>query len=186
MRKKLDETDVWSYDKAMKWFAIPCSIILCIFISCAGDAPPAANDTPSPIPRAAPEVFDPSAISLEEKNIALEEIQQLIQRLNNIIRNGQYAEWVSYLDPGYYALINQPEYLEQVSQSPTLRRDNRILRSSRDYFNYVVVPARANDRVDDIEFVSQNSVIAYQVISTDIRRILYRLVKIGNDWKITN
>jgi uncharacterized protein YigE (DUF2233 family) len=50
----------------------------------------------------------------------------------------------------------------------------------------VVVPSRANDRVDDIEFASQKRVKAYTVTPNGTRLRLYDLEHIGDQWKIIN
>ncbi|MDR2662680.1 MAG: hypothetical protein LBC31_06745 [Treponema sp.] len=156
----------------------------------APSAPEPAQALPAPAvssaPPAAEPVFDPSSISQEEKDSAKLEIQQLIQRLNGIIRAKNYDTWVSYLDPGYFATINSSEYLDRVSQSAVLVKQKIVLTSAEDYFNHVVVPARANDRVDDIEFISQNRVKAYTINTAGNRLRLYDLEKSRTGWKIIN
>jgi hypothetical protein len=132
------------------------------------------------------EAFDPSTISQEQKDTAKSEIQQLIQRLNGIIRAKDYNSWVTYLDGSYFTAINSPEYLERVSKSPVLVKQKVVLNSAQDYFNHVVVPSRTNDRVDDIEFVSQNRVKAYTVNNAGNKLRLYDLEKSVTGWKIIN
>ena len=131
-------------------------------------------------------LFDPASISQEEKDTAKTEIQQLIQRLNSIIRARNYNAWVTYLDTNYFTVISSPEYLDRISQSAVLVKQKIVLKSAQDYFRHVVVPARTNDRVDDIEFISQNRVKAYTVNSRGERLRLYDLEKTGNEWKIIN
>ena len=130
--------------------------------------------------------FDPLSISQEERDTAKVEIQQLIQRLNSIIRAKNYNAWVSYLDSNYFAVISSKEYLYRTSQSPVLAKQKIVLRSAQDYFNHVVVPARTNDRVDDIEFETQNRVKAYTINAKGEKLRLYDLEKSGNEWKIIN
>jgi hypothetical protein len=176
-------------------------IISCGLFSCRGDPQPvqtspvtdigntpvqqapASNSQPPPAPA---EVFNPASISKEEKDTAMLEIQQLIQRLNGIIRARNYNAWVSYLDPGYFALISSPDHLEQISKSAVLVRQRITLKSAQDYFNHVVVPSRTNSRVDDIEFISQNRVKAYMMDNTGTRLRLYDLEKTVAGWKIIN
>ena len=131
-------------------------------------------------------VFDPSSISQEEKDTAKIEIQQLIQELNGIIRAKNYNAWVSYLDPNYFSVISSAEYLDRISKSTVLVKQKITLRSAKDYFTHVVVPSRTNDRVDDIEFESQNRVKAYTVNNKGEKLRLYDLEKSGSDWKIIN
>ena len=131
-------------------------------------------------------VFDPLSITQEERDTAKVEIQQLIQRLNSIIRAKNYNAWVSYLDSNYFAVISSKEYLDRTSQSPVLAKQKIVLRSAQDYFNHVVVPARTNDRVDDVEFESQNRVKAYTINAKGEKLRLYDLEKFGEEWKIIN
>jgi hypothetical protein len=60
------------------------------------------------------------------------------------------------------------------------------LKTARDYFIGVVVPAHQNDRVEDIEFVSTNQVTAYTKNNKGERLILYNLENTDGEWKITN
>lgn len=189
----------------MKKIGLLFCVIVFFLISCAGQqeqtqpkpqqpqsqqqqpqpAEPKAN-TETPPPKTQEVVFDPATISQQEKDTAKIEIQQLIQRLNGIIRAKNYNAWVSYLDSGYFTMISSSEHLEQVSKSPVLVKQKIVLKSAQDYFNHVVVPSRTNDRVDDIEFVSQNRVKAYTVNNAGNRLRLYDLEKFGSEWKIIN
>jgi uncharacterized protein YigE (DUF2233 family) len=58
------------------------------------------------------------------------------------------------------------------------------LSNARDYFIHVVVPSRANSRVDDIEFVDTKRVKAFMVTSQGQRLRLYDLEDFGEGWKI--
>jgi len=143
-------------------------------------APSKPGDTPSG------PVFDPSSISKEERETTMQEIQLLIQRLNGIIRAKNYNTWVSYLSSDYFAVISSAEYLERISQSTVLIKQNIVLKSAQDYFTHVVVPSRANDHVDDIEFESHTRVKAYTINNRGDRLRLYDLERFGNEWKIIN
>jgi len=176
----------------MKWYTVVyrvllCTIVSCIVLSCNSDAPPAVEETPPPRQIQTPAaVFDPTSISQEDRDAVMAEIRQLIQELNGIIRAQNYNAWVSFLAPDYYAQINSPEFLHERSQSPAMRTRNIVLRTSRDYFTHVVVPSRANDRVDDIEFVTSNRVNAFTVNNAGNRLRLYGLERFGTEWKIVN
>jgi hypothetical protein len=180
----------------MKEIGLLCCIILFSLISCNNQPDqarpveppqaPAPQVTTPPPPKPQTGGFDPASISQKEKETAKVEIQQLIQRLNGIIRAKNYNAWVSYLDPGYFAMISSSAYLEEVSRSAVLVKQKIVLRSAQDYFNHVVVPSRTNDRVDDVEFVSHNRVKAYTVNSAGNRLRLYDLEKFGSEWKIIN
>lgn len=184
----------------MRGICLIFCLILCFFLSCRNQAestktqlPPTAQTATGserqPVPATAgptPPAFDPSSISKEEKDTAKIEIQHLIQQLNSIIRAKNFNAWVSYLSPDYFAIISSAEYLDRISQSSVLVKQKIVLKSAQDYFNHVVVPARTHDRVDEIEFESQNRVKAYTVNNRGEKLRLYDLEKTGNGWKIIN
>ncbi|QQO08141.1 hypothetical protein [Breznakiella homolactica] len=134
----------------------------------------------------AEEEFDPSTIPQEVFDSTKIDVQELIQNLNSIIRSRDYDTWVSYLGKDYFAAISSPDYLAQISESARLKTQRIVLRTPQDYFQYVVVPSRANDRVDDIEFIGQNRVKAYTITPNGQRLRLYNLEKNADGWKIIN
>jgi len=179
----------------MKRFAVFFLLIAYFLISCNSAPPVKTEEAPAKetakqeqgqgtTPDAA--VFDPTSISKVEKDTAMQEIQQLTQKLNGIIKAKNYNTWVTYLDPGYLATINSREFLENVSKSPVLEKQKIVLNSAYDYFIHVVVPSRANSRVDDIEFISKNRVKAYTINNKENRLRLYDMEKTGTEWKIIN
>ena len=132
--------------------------------------------------------FDPGTISKEAYDNTKFEIQHLIEDLNKIIRARNYNSWLTYLSEDYRREINSKEFRDDlVEKFPAFR--GRI-NNARDYFTNVVVPSRANDHVDDIEFVSENRVKAYTIfITRDNQRqrvILYNLELIDGKWQIIN
>jgi hypothetical protein len=179
---------------------------LFLIISCADDPAPQAPPpkapaqaqpqpqpavTETPPPQKAPvvveqPVFDPQSVTKEEFDTAKSELQQLIQKLNGIIRAKNYDGWVSYLGTDYLRKINSKEYLERINRLDRMRKANITLYNAEDYFTHVVVPARTNDHVDDIEFISQNRVKAYTINPAGNRLRLYDLEKTRSGWKIIN
>lgn len=131
-------------------------------------------------------VFDPSTITKEVFDSTKTEVQALIEKLNQIIRDKNYDAWVQYLSPGYLAELSDPEFLKKTSESTRLKNQKIVLNSVKDYFLYVVVPSRANDRVDDIEFIGQNRVKAYTITNKGQRLRLYELEKTAGNWNIVN
>jgi hypothetical protein len=183
------------------------AVVIAFFVlSCGGDPEPQAPVQPvqvaepagvveTPVresvevpeqPKPAAETFDPASITKEEFDTTKIEVQQLIQKLNGIIKAGSYTSWVSYLNEDYFRLISSMEYLDRINRTERMRKANLVLRNARDYFVNVVVPSRANDRVDDIEFVSQSRVKAYTVSQRGERLRLYDLEKTNEGWKIIN
>ena len=144
--------------------------------------------------------FDPHSITMERFTNTKTEVQLLIADLNKIIRAKNYNGWIGYLADSYFDTINSGDFLEEKTEE-LYRRDQivaqntgkdpkrvqkRILKTARDYFTYVVVPSRSNDRMDDIEFVSESRVLAYTQDSLGNRLILYDLELIDNLWMIIN
>ena len=132
------------------------------------------------------EPFDPASITKEIFDTTKSDVQKLIERLNTIIRDKDYESWVTFLGPRYRAALSDNSFLERVSSSTVLRKQKITLRELRDYFIYVVVPSRANDRVDDIEFIGQNRVKAFTLDAKGRRLRLYDLEKKPNGWEIIN
>jgi hypothetical protein len=132
------------------------------------------------------EGFDPHSIPQEVFDSTKTDVQELINSLNGIVRSRNYDGWITYLSQGYMALLSSPEYLREASGSTRLSTQKIVLTGLRDYFIHVVVPSRANVRVDDIEFVSPTRVRAFSVSARGQRLRLYDLEKTGNSWKIIN
>jgi hypothetical protein len=155
---------------------------------------------PEPVAEAIPpeeEVFNPLLISEDRFTATKAELQALIEDLNRIIRARNYSQWIGFLSESYFQNINSPAFLESRTDD-LYRRDQmiasnsgrpvqrRILRTARDYFDYVVVPSRQNDHVDDIAFVTTNRVKAYTEDSRGNKLVLYDLEIIDGRWKIIN
>jgi hypothetical protein len=66
---------------------------------------------------------------------------------------------------------------------PILQRNDIVLESLRDYFRWVVVPSRANARLDDLRFATKTDVEAIMSVNGQ-RVILYHLKKVDGSWKI--
>jgi hypothetical protein len=147
------------------------------------------------------ENFDPDSISDAVFQSTKREITAFINELNGIIRARNYSAWVAHLSDSYFLDINSKKFLEEKTEE-LYRRDQvvaqnlgkdpnfvekRILRTARNYFDYVVVPSRANDRLDDIGFLSETRVRAYTVDERRGQRlVLYDLAYINHKWLIVN
>ena len=146
----------------------------------------------------ASQAFDPNNISVELYETTKAEIQDIIQRLDMIIRAKDYNAWLGYISDSYLDEMSSHEFLDERTEE-LYRRDQLIaaatnrnprtiekkeLRNPRDYFDNVVVPSRANDRVDDITFITETKVRAYTVNNRGTRLILYDLEIIDGTWKI--
>ena len=111
------------------------------------------------------------------------EVEALISRLNEIISEKDYSDWLQYLSPDYIEKTGSPEYLREASKSPILESQKIVLRSLEDYFLHVVVPSRVQVTLDDISFIDQTHVKAISLINGR-PVILYWLVWIDSRWMI--
>jgi hypothetical protein len=136
------------------------------------------------------EVFDPTKISQAQYAATREEVQKFIEQQNKLIRERNFDAWKASLSPEYFAEISSKENLKRISEQPGMKTRKIILRTAQDYFDYVVVPSRADLRVDEIEFISVNRVKAFTITTNkagaEQRLRLYDLEKIGNSWTIIN
>ncbi|MDR1106395.1 MAG: hypothetical protein LBL44_08565 [Treponema sp.] len=168
-----------------------CILVLLVFSSC-GTGPEPSSDTVHPAPEISIPIneeeadFDPGTITQEVKDSTMSDVQKFIEELNAIIRAGDYNSWVSHLGEKYFEVISSPEYLAQISGQPRIKSSKNPLSGPDDYFARVVVPSRANDRVDDIEFVTKSRVKAFTITPNGRRLRLYELEQMNNSWKIIN
>ena len=182
------------YTKGMNKIVIFLIIGFVLFCSCKTEQTVKTGSSPEPVlalapppPRSAqPEVFDPDKVSQELFELTKADVQRFIENLNRTIRIKSYSDWKFALSDQYFEEISSPAFLAQASESAAMKSRQIVLKSAADYFKYVVVPSRANSRVDDIEFVTETRVKAFTV-SADGRRLrLYELERVGNTWKIVD
>ncbi|MDR1419523.1 MAG: hypothetical protein LBI86_04045 [Treponema sp.] len=168
-----------------------CILVSLVLFSC-GTGPEPSSETVLPAPEISIPItgedadFDPGTITQEVKDSTMSDVQKFIEKLNAIIRAGDYNSWVSHLGERYFDEISSPEYLAQISEQPRIKSSKNPLSGPDDYFARVVVPSRANDRVDDIEFVTKNRVKAFTITPNGRRLRLYELEQANEDWKIIN
>lgn len=127
-----------------------------------------------------PVVYVPSEVEYVR---TFEEVERIIEDLNRIIRNQEYDSWLPYLSDDYLRSISNTQFLASVSERPVLKNRGIVLSSPKDYFSYVVVPSRANLRLDDLVFKSDREVEAVMILG-ETRITLYHLILIDALWKI--
>jgi hypothetical protein len=142
-------------------------------------------------PQQIAETFNTRTISQAQHDSTLDEVKRFIGNLNDIINKKNYNAWKAALSQNYFKEISSPQFLKQISDSPAMKTRNIVLRTPEDYFNNVVVPSRADSRVDDIEFIEINRVKAFSIIKNsrtgeEQRLVLYDLEKVSNSWLIVN
>jgi hypothetical protein len=189
-------------ESKMKFFIIPLIILA---VSCLStpqgtvqevvSAPQAESEPqvgPVRQPQTQPpaEVFNPNQVTRQQYNTTMDEVRRFIENLNRIIGNRNYGSWRAALSTEYFNEISSPRNLQQISEQPAMKTRGIVLRTAEDYFIHVVVPSRANSRVDDIEFIGQNRVKAFTVNKSaageEQRLVLYNLERSGNSWIIIN
>lgn len=111
------------------------------------------------------------------------EVEAVIAELNSLIRQEQYQEWLTYLTEDYRSYYSSPQQLERYSESERLQSAGIQLKNLEDFFRHVVVPSRANLRLDDLVFLNEKSVEAIMIVR-DQRISVYRLRLVDNEWKI--
>jgi hypothetical protein len=165
---------------------------LVLFNGCAAQkaAPPEGPLTrapeTTPVQTPAEEIFDPAHISRELYDSTIHDVQSYIEELNRIISRRNYDAWKTNLSSEYFTEISSAANLKNISELPAMKSQRIVLKTPEDYFTYVVVPSRANSRVDDIEFSTQTRVKVYTINTKNERLRLYDLEHVGNTWKIIN
>jgi hypothetical protein len=171
----------------MKGFAWYLVLLLAILVACKSspvtDISMLDEDFAIEEPNTSGPEAVPVTISQEMYDSTLVDIRQFVDHLNSLIRNKNYEAWKQFLSDEYFDRISSPDFLARTSESNQLKSRKIVLKTPLDYFLQVVVPARSNSRVDEIEFIATDRV---KVFYTDTRRLrLYELIKkTGDTWKI--
>ena len=176
----------------------PLFLLPLVFMACKSSTA-AANPPAEPVVIAPHEEGSPGHIivSKEVYDYTLAEVRLFVEKLNLIIKNKDYTGWLSALSDEFFARISSPEFLASASESKLLQSQKIVLKTPNDYFIHVVVPARSNSSVDEIEFTAPNAVKVFYIEKsekqkennmsvTEARRLrLYELIKkSGDTWKI--
>jgi chemotaxis protein histidine kinase CheA len=122
-------------------------------------------------------------VSEAEYEKTFSEVEKTIERLNEIIRERNFTEWKKLLTERYIDTFSDSDRLAKISETPVMRRNDIELTSLRDYFRWVVVPSRANARLDDLNFISEDQVEAIMKVNGR-RVILYELREVDGAWKV--
>jgi hypothetical protein len=159
-------------------------------VSCSSTPPVTAQAGSQQPSSSANPAFDPKTISREQYDSTMVEVKRFIEDLNRTISNKNYNSWRTVLSQEYFNEISSQKFLNEMSEQPAMKTQKIVLKTPQDYFNYVVVPSRANSRADDIEFIDRNRVKVYTFNTNrqgeEQRLRLYDLEKIANSWKIIN
>jgi len=92
------------------------------------------------------------SISKDEFVEDKKDIMLIIDELNEIIKNRDYNAWLTYVSPSSKQYWNNPKNLAAVANRLPVKGIK--IRSMKDYFLYVFIPARQNSKVEEIRYVS--------------------------------
>jgi len=146
------------------------------------EAEPAAEEKIVP---AAVVTLNSGDLSQESYEKVLDEVKAFVDGLNLIIKEKNYYKWRLVLSAELLKEVSSPEFLANASTLPSMKSRGIVLKEAKDYFNYVVVPSRANSQVDKIEIMDNNRVKAFYMNTRKERtELVYELAKIGNSWTI--
>ncbi|MDR1315556.1 MAG: hypothetical protein LBK13_01675 [Spirochaetales bacterium] len=172
-------------------------VVLAVFgvFGCTSDAPPKPAEAPAvaaPVPEPPlVQTEDPAVkVTQEEYDKTFAEVEEVIQELNTTIKAKNIRKWESYLTQRFRDSVLSPKNLAELNDSPLLKRNNIRISNLQGFFEFVVVPSRANVRLDDLKFTDANRVQAYMTIVSkdgveeDI--LIYQLEKTGDAWKVSS
>lgn len=119
-------------------------------------------------------------ITREEFNADKNEILQIIKELSAIMTSYDFNSWMSYIDPDSLKYWSNPRNLLNASK----RLPSKIrLSNLNDYFRYVFVPSRQGRSVEEIRYISRDSVKAVQP-RNDRDIVYYNFVRIDGKWMV--
>lgn len=120
-------------------------------------------------------------ISREEFNADKNEILRIIGELSSIMTDYDYESWVSYISPASVEYWSNSKNLLGASK----RLPQKIrLSNLNDYFRYVFVPSRKGRSVEEIRYISRDSVKAVQV-REDRDIVYYNFVREEGKWMVS-
>lgn len=172
-------------------------LALCLILVLAGSCASAPETNPAPVaetpvpqekpvpkaeaPKSADEEvvaqFEGVSITKKDKEIAKSEIEEIVKKLNEITAKKDYGRWRYWLSKEYIREYSKPEFLNKASENLPPHLKGKQLKSIEDYFNYVFVPSRQNQKFDYIQYIS-----ATKVEACTKEYVLYRFEKIDDRW----
>ncbi len=122
------------------------------------------------------------AISKDEFVEDKKDIMMIIDDLNEIIKNRDYDAWLAYVSPASKQYWSNPKNLAAVANRLPVKGIK--IRSMKDYFLYVFIPARQNSKVEEIRYVSKTITKAVEP-KEDEDLIFYMFEKASSgDWML--
>ena len=109
------------------------------------------------------------------------EILQIISELSDVMENEDYSRWITYIDQDSINYWSQSTVLQKAASRLPVK--GLKLSSLRDYFYNIFIPSRKGKDVDEIRYLTTDTVKAVHV-NGDTDVVYYTLYKIDGVWKI--
>ena len=110
------------------------------------------------------------------------EINRLLDDMSIIIEGRRFDDWLIYIDEDSKKYWSDPQNLKKAQDKIPIKGLN--IKSLKDYFKYVFVPARRNHNVHEIRCISENRAKAVERYGNkDL--IIYYLRKNSGRWQVT-
>lgn len=108
-------------------------------------------------------------------------VLEIIGNLNDIMKERNYNEWLKYVDQSSVNYWSQKPNLKKAEKKLPIKGIQ--LKTLKDYFIYVFIPARAGRDVSEIRYISDTAIKAVQVDEQqDI--VYYYFNKSKDTWKL--
>jgi len=121
-------------------------------------------------------------VSIEDFTKDKKEILEIISKMDTIMTDKNYNEWVTYVDEESIRYWSNTTNLRKASNRlPT--RGSLTLKTLEDYFNYVFISSRSGRKIDEIRYESSSSVKAVET-REELELVYYNFKKVDGKWKI--
>lgn len=111
-----------------------------------------------------------------------EKVLRIIQRLDGVMKDMNYKEWLTYVDDESVKYWQQSSNLKKAQKRLPVK--GLKLNSLQDYFKYVFVPARKGRTVTEIRYISDTYIKAIQVQEEGDDIVYYYFNKLGGYWMV--
>lgn len=166
------------------------AVAIAMLLSCASGSSPdhraggeGAHASDSQQTSSSQPVAPPSVTPDPYSDETFEAVDELVDRLNDVIAARDFETWERYLSQEYRDHFADEEVLQELERSPVLRSAQVRLRSLQDYFQHVVVPSRHDAQLDELQVDGQEEITALSQVQGR-RVVLYHLIWQGEEWKV--
>ena len=111
-----------------------------------------------------------------------EEVLRIIKKLDSVMKDMNYREWLQYVDDESIKYWQQPANLKKAQKRLPVK--GLKLNNLQDYFKYVFVPARRGRTVTEIRYISDSYIKAIQVQEEGDDIVFYYFNKISGHWMV--